>query len=47
MNEYDSNRIIDFTKKLVMKEQIIFEETNCYIFKTLAILGKSNRKNVS
>ena len=44
MNEYDSNRIIDFTKKIGYERTNNLEETNCYILNTCHIREKATEK---
>ncbi len=44
MNEYDSKRIIDFTKKINYNLTNKFEETDCYILNTCHIREKATEK---
>ena len=44
MNEYDSNRILDFTKKINFVPTKILSETNCYILNTCHIREKATNK---
>tara|TARA_B100000886_G_scaffold340434_1_gene309961 strand:+ start:2765 stop:4060 length:1296 start_codon:yes stop_codon:yes gene_type:complete len=44
MNEYDSNRIIDFTKKINYLPTNNLSETNCYILNTCHIREKATDK---
>ena len=44
MNEYDSNRILDVTKKIGFIKTEKLEETNCYILNTCHIRDKAKEK---
>mgnify|MGYP001316056656 CR=1 FL=1 len=44
MNEYDSNRILDFTKKINYLPTENLSETNCYILNTCHIREKATEK---
>ena len=44
MNEYDSNRILDLTKKIDYKKTKNLDETNCYILNTCHIREKATDK---
>ena len=44
MNEYDSNRIVDLTKKINYMLTKNSEEANCYILNTCHIREKSTDK---
>ncbi len=44
MNEYDSKRILDFTKKINFVPTKILSETNCYILNTCHIREKATDK---
>ena len=44
MNEYDSNRIFDITKKIGFTKTENLEETNCYILNTCHIRDKAKEK---
>ena len=44
MNEYDSNRILDFTKKINYFPTKNLSETNCYILNTCHIREKATDK---
>ena len=44
MNEYDSNRILDMTKKINYFETKNLSETNCYILNTCHIREKATDK---
>ena len=42
MNEYDSNRIVDLTKKIKYEPTKNLDEADCYILNTLSYQRKSN-----
>ena len=44
MNEYDSNRILDFAKKINYTQTKTLEETDCYVLNTCHIRAKSTDK---
>ena len=44
MNEYDSNRILDLTKKINYKETNNISEANCYVLNTCHIREKATDK---
>ena len=44
MNEYDSNRILDFTKKINYNKTQNLNEANCYILNTCHIREKATDK---
>ena len=44
MNEYDSNRILDLTKKINYFPSDSIEESNCYILNTCHIREKATHK---
>ena len=44
MNEYDSNRILDVTKKIGFIKTEKLEETNCFILNTCHIRDKAKEK---
>ena len=44
MNEYDSNRILDLTKKINYLPTNNLDETNCYILNTCHIREKATEK---
>jgi tRNA-2-methylthio-N6-dimethylallyladenosine synthase len=44
MNEYDSNRILDLTKKISYISTKNIEEANCYILNTCHIREKATDK---
>ena len=44
MNEYDSNRIFDITKKIGFTKTENLEETNCYLLNTCHIRDKAKEK---
>ena len=44
MNEYDSNRILDITKKIGFTKTENLEETNCYLLNTCHIRDKAKEK---
>jgi len=44
MNEYDSNRIIDLTKKIHYRQTKKLDETDCYIINTCHIREKATEK---
>ena len=44
MNEYDSNRILDVTKKIGFIKAEKLEETNCFILNTCHIRDKAKEK---
>tara|TARA_Y100000817_G_scaffold314947_1_gene316329 strand:- start:6794 stop:8089 length:1296 start_codon:yes stop_codon:yes gene_type:complete len=44
MNEYDSNRILDLTKKINYVQTTLPEEANCYILNTCHIREKATEK---
>ena len=44
MNEYDSNRILDLTKKINYVQTALPEEANCYILNTCHIREKATEK---
>ena len=44
MNEYDSNRIFDITKKIGFTKTEHLEETNCYLLNTCHIRDKAKEK---
>ena len=44
MNEYDSNRILDITKKLNYINTTNIQEANCYILNTCHIREKATEK---
>ena len=44
MNEYDSNRILDFAKKINYSQTKTLEETDCYVLNTCHIRAKSTDK---
>ena len=44
MNEYDSNRILDFTKKINYISTKNIEEADCYILNTCHIREKATDK---
>ena len=44
MNEYDSNRILDLTKKINYAQTYIIAEANCYVLNTCHIREKATDK---
>ena len=44
MNEYDSNRILDFAKKINYTQTKTLKETDCYVLNTCHIRAKSTDK---
>ena len=44
MNEYDSNRIYDITKKINYVKTITLSEANCYVLNTCHIREKATEK---
>ena len=44
MNEYDSNRIFDITKKIGFTKTVNLEEANCYLLNTCHIRDKAKEK---
>ena len=44
MNEYDSNRILDLTKKINYFEKNNLDEANCFILNTCHIREKATDK---
>ena len=44
MNEYDSNRILDLTKKIHYSQTKNLNEANCYILNTCHIREKATEK---
>ena len=44
MNEYDSNRIFDLTKKINYSETKNIDDVNCYILNTCHIREKATDK---
>ena len=44
MNEYDSNRILDLTKRIGYEKTNNIEECNCYIINTCHIREKATDK---
>ena len=44
MNEYDSERIYDITKKINYKKTNILSETDCYVLNTCHIREKATEK---
>ena len=47
MNEYDSNRILDLTKKINYFPTKKIEEANCYVLNTCHIRERCHRKSLS
>ena len=47
MNEYDSNRILDITKKLNYINTTNIQEANCYIPNTCHIREKATEKFIT
>ena len=44
MNEYDSNRIYDLVKKLIIKKQKFWKNADCYVLNTCHIREKATDK---
>ena len=44
MNEYDSNRILDLTKKIDYVQTVELQETDCFILNTCHIREKATDK---
>ena len=44
MNEYDSNRIKDFTKKIGYQSTTKVDEANCFVLNTCHIREKATEK---
>ena len=44
MNEYDSNRILDLTKKINYNLTKEFKDTDCYVLNTCHIREKATEK---
>ena len=44
MNEYDSNRIYDLTKKINYKKSECLEDIDCYVLNTCHIREKATEK---
>ena len=47
MNEYDSNRILDLTKKINYKSTKDLAEADCYILNTCHIREKATEKFIT
>ena len=46
MNEYDSNRILNLTKKIKYEPTKNLDEANCYILNTCHIREKQLKKSI-